>query len=282
MVGLVVEGGANRTYYSIGVLDAFLDEGIHPDLFVGVSAGIANGVSFISGQKGRSLELGLKYISDKRYMGAKYFFKKNNKSYYNIDFVFSEIPNKLLPFDYDAMNNYDGEVYGVVTNVDTGKSEYMRVDGNDKNWKVLLASCALPVLFKPVKIGDSYYMDGGCSDPLPVKFAYEKGCDKVIAIVTRERTYTKETENDVLLSSFIYRKKKKFAAALKRRSDLYNKSREFIFEKEKNGSAFVFAPADTNGWKRTEKRPEMLKKMYDEGYADGMIRMKKLKEFIGE
>ena len=74
MLGLVVEGGANRTYYSIGVLDAFLDGGIHPDVFVGVSAGIANGVSFISGQKGRSLELGLKYISDKRYMGAKYFY----------------------------------------------------------------------------------------------------------------------------------------------------------------------------------------------------------------
>lgn len=280
MLGLVVEGGANRTYYSIGVLDAFIDAGIHPDLFVGVSAGIANGVSFISGQKGRSLELGMKYIGDKRYMGAKYFLKKGNKSYYNIDFVFNEIPNKLLPFDYEALKNYKGEVYAAVTNIDTGKCEYMLVDADDKNWRVLLASCALPFLFKPVKIGDSYYMDGGCSDPLPIKFAFDKGCDKVIGIVTRERTYVKETENDVLFSSVLYHRKKKFAAALKKRSSIYNKSRDFLFEKEKEGSAFVFTPADTTGWKRTEKRPEMLRKMYDEGYSDALRRMDELKEFI--
>ena len=66
MLGMVLEGGANRTFYSIGVLDAFLDNGIECDLFVGVSAGIANGVSYISRQKGRSLELGLRYMNDKR------------------------------------------------------------------------------------------------------------------------------------------------------------------------------------------------------------------------
>ena len=43
MLGMVLEGGANRTFYSIGVLDAFLDKGIACDFFVGVSAGIANG-----------------------------------------------------------------------------------------------------------------------------------------------------------------------------------------------------------------------------------------------
>ena len=47
MLGLIVEGGANRTYYSIGVLDAFIENGIEVDFLVGVSAGIANAGSFI-------------------------------------------------------------------------------------------------------------------------------------------------------------------------------------------------------------------------------------------
>ena len=95
MLGLVVEGGANRTYYCVGVLDAFIDYGIKVDFMVGVSAGIANAASYISGQKRRSLELGLKYIPDKRYMGLRYMFKKDNRSYYNRDFIFNQIPNTI-------------------------------------------------------------------------------------------------------------------------------------------------------------------------------------------
>ena len=73
MTTLVLEGGANRTYYTIGILDAFLENGIETDALVGVSAGIANGISYISKQKGRSLQIGMEYVSDKRYMGFKYY-----------------------------------------------------------------------------------------------------------------------------------------------------------------------------------------------------------------
>ena len=214
MIGLVVEGGANRTYYSIGVMDAFLDNGIECDLFVGVSAGVANGLSYISGQKGRCLRIGLEYINDKRYMGWKYFFKKGNKSYYNRDFIFREIPETLLPFDCEKYNMSDCDVYAVVTNIRTGLAQYHRVPADDKSWTLLQASCALPIMFSPIEINSEKYMDGGCTDPLPVRFAYEKGCDKVIGILTRERTYNKKDEADVAISSFQYGKYKAFAKAL--------------------------------------------------------------------
>ncbi|MBQ4527894.1 MAG: patatin family protein [Clostridia bacterium] len=280
MIGLVLEGGANRTYYSIGVLDAFLDNSIDVDFMVGVSAGIANGVSYISKQRGRGLELGMKYICDKRYMGMKYFFKRKNRSYYNLDFVFDEIPNKYVPFDYDTYDKFPGKVYAVITNIETGEPEYREVESTDTSWKLIQASCALPFMFKPIEIDGNKYFDGGCCDPLPVKFAFESGCDKVITIITRELSYEKQTEKDVAFSAFAYRKHKNFANALKKRSDVYNESREFLFEKVKSGEAFVFAPTDTNGWKRTERRPEMLKMMYDEGYSDAIKRMDELKTFL--
>ena len=280
MIGLVLEGGANRTYYSIGVLDAFLDSGIEVDMMVGVSAGIANGLSYISKQKGRGLELGMKYISDKRYMGIKYFFKKGNGSYYNRKFVFEEIPASFLPFDYDEYNKFPGKVYAVVSNLESGKPEYIEVEATDTSWTVVQASCALPFMFKPITIGGKKYFDGGCTDPLPVKFAFDQGCDKVITIVTRELSYVKESEGDVNLSAFMYRKNKAFSDALKSRSKVYNNSRDYLFKKEKEGSAFIFAPQNTDDWKRTEKSPEKLKEMYDEGYADAMSKIDELRKFV--
>jgi len=245
-----------------------------------VSAGIANGISYISRQRGRGLDIGMKYIPDKKYMGMKYFFKKNNRSLYNIDFVFKELPEKLLPFDYDTFAKFTGDVYAVVTNLHTGKPEYIKVDDYNKSWKVILASCALPIMFQPVEIEGKYYMDGGCSNPLPVKFAFESGCDKVITILTREREYFKESSNEEKVSSFLFRKNKSFSHVLKMRGQIYNNSKKFIFDKEKNGDAFVFAPSDARKWKRCEKNTSLLKKMYDEGYNDALNRMDELKKFI--
>ena len=62
-LGMVFEGGANRTVFSCGVMDKFLEENIMPDYYIGVSAGMAYGLSYLSGQKGRNLELMEKYMA---------------------------------------------------------------------------------------------------------------------------------------------------------------------------------------------------------------------------
>ena len=123
---MVFEGGASRTAFSCGVMDAFLEEELMPDYFIGVSAGIAFGVSYLSKQKGRNLKLLEEYMADKRYMGLKYLFDRKKKSYYNIGFVFDEVPNKLLPFDYETFAGYKGVVEACVTNIHTGKAEFNR------------------------------------------------------------------------------------------------------------------------------------------------------------
>ncbi len=68
-LGVVMEGGASRTIFSCGVTDVLLEEKILPDYFIGVSAGIAYGVSYVSGQRGRNEEFTRKYMHEKRYMG---------------------------------------------------------------------------------------------------------------------------------------------------------------------------------------------------------------------
>ena len=56
-LGITMEGGANRAIFSCGVMDALLDGEIMPDYFIGVSAGMAYGTSYISKQKGRNLKI---------------------------------------------------------------------------------------------------------------------------------------------------------------------------------------------------------------------------------
>ena len=84
--GLVLEGGALRTIYSSGVTDGLLEGNIDFDYVVGVSAGIAYGVSFLSRQFGRNLEILMRYATDKRYMGARNLLKPGNRSYFGLDF----------------------------------------------------------------------------------------------------------------------------------------------------------------------------------------------------
>ena len=96
--GIVLEGGASRSYFTVGALDALTDLGIKTDYLIGTSAGVANGISYVSGQRGRGLKIGLSYLPDKRYMGLKHLLNPKNRSLYNLKFVFDELPNKYLPF----------------------------------------------------------------------------------------------------------------------------------------------------------------------------------------
>lgn len=135
--GIVLEGGAVRTIFSTGVCDALLTRDLLPDYVIGVSAGIAYGVSYVSKQSRRNLDIMVSYINDKRYMGFGNLLRRDNRAYFGLDFVFGTIPNELIPFDYDTFAAYPGEVEAVVTNLDTGKAEYFPVERRDDRFKLL-------------------------------------------------------------------------------------------------------------------------------------------------
>lgn len=120
-LGLALEGGANRTIFSAGVLDGLLDLGIMADHVTGVSAGIAYGVSYVSRQRGRNLAILENFVNDDRYMGSSHMLNPLNNCYFNLDFIYDEIPNQLLPYDYDTLAAHQGTVEAVVTDVNTGK-----------------------------------------------------------------------------------------------------------------------------------------------------------------
>lgn len=189
---LVLEGGALRTIFSAGVCDAFLDANLPlPDYTVGVSAGAAYGVSYLSRQSRRNLRLITSYVRDPRYMAWRNWVNPHNRSYFGLEFAYETIPNQLVPFDYDTFEAYPGTVEAVVTNLDTGLAEYLPVPRRDDHNLLLQATCAIPLMFPIYHLEGRPYLDGGCADAIPWRRAFREGCDRVVVVLTRERDYYK-------------------------------------------------------------------------------------------
>ena len=279
-LGMVFEGGASRTSFSCGVMDLFLEEELMPDYFVGASAGIAFGVSYLSRQKGRNLKLLEEYMADKRYMGMQHLLDRKKKTFYNIEFVFEELPDKLLPFDYEAFAAYEGSVEAAVTNIHTGKAEYLELPRSREMEDVLVASCSLPILFQPIKVGHHYYLDGGIADSVPYQRAIQQGCDKIIVVLTREREYVKKKERFGRVVNRLYKKYPKVVEAMEKRPDFYNQQMKELKELEQQGKVFVIAPEDTFGVGRTESDPVKLRQLYDAGYRIAGEQMPALREYL--
>lgn len=278
--GLVLEGGANRTIFSSGVTDALLTGGLMADYVVGVSAGIAYGVSYISRQIGRNLEILTRFANDKRYMGARNLLDPRNRAYYNLRFTYEEIPNRLIPFDYDTFAAYPGQIEAVVTDVHTGRAAYPAVPRRDSRFLVLQATCAMPLMFPIIRLEDGgEYLDGGVADAIPFRRALAQGCDRVVVVLTRERSYVKGPESLQRVMERYYRKYPAFCRAMRERAERYNQTREELFRLEKQGKVLVICPKDTRGFHRTERDLGKIRALYASGFDQGQSRLEELRCF---
>ena len=193
MPGLVLEGGAFRGAYTDGVLDALLEYNILFPYVVGISAGITNAYSYVSLQKGRNIQILEAYRADKRYVGLRNLWRE--KSLFGIDFIYNQVPNRLVPYDYQALARYPGKILAGVTNAYSGEAAYFGQEMAEPTFSILRASCALPILFPPVLIDGIPYYDGGLVDPIPVLKSIQDGHEKNLIVLTREVEYQKHASS---------------------------------------------------------------------------------------
>lgn len=277
-IGLVLEGGGMRGLYTGGVLDLLTDEGLLADYVIGVSAGACNGVSYVSGQRGRNLRINTEYVADKRYVGIRNLLRTG--SMFGMDFIFDEIPHKLDPFDYAAFQASPCDFVAGVTDVLTGKPAYFGREDMQGHSIVLRASSAIPCFSPMVRYKGRDYLDGGTADPIPVRKALADGCDKVIVVLTRERSFVKQPEGGRTVYRRAFKKYPAMIEALDRRHEIYNETRQHLDELERDGIALVIAPEQSLGLSRFEKKPENLRRAYATGYADAEKRLPALREWF--
>ena len=279
--GVVFEGGAFRTIFSCGVIDALLDKDIFPDYMIGVSAGAGYGVSYASRQNKRNVKIIMRYCNDPRYLSNKNILDKNNRSIFGLDFVYNTVPNKLVLFDYDTYDKFPGGFLCAMTNVETGKTEYKPYLSEDKEMHVLRATCALPLAFPKIELDGVPYMDGGITDPVPFQKALDDGCDRVLVVATREAGYRKKPDKKMGMIAKLYNKYPAFQAALEGFTQTYNAQMDMMDEYEKEGIIKVLRPGNTAGIKMMDKDKRKLLALYNEGYNQTMRRSRELEEFFG-
>lgn len=280
--GLVLEGGALRTIFSAGVCDGLLAGGVLTDYMIGVSAGAAYGVSYISRQKGRNLEVATRFAPDRRYMGLGNLLRRDNRSYFGLDFTFRRIPEELVPFDYETFAAYPGQMEAVVTNLNTGKADYLEIPRDAKSSSLVLqASCALPLMFPVFHIDGEPYLDGGVADGIPFERALQQGCDKLIVVLTKPRDYVRKPDAALKMIWRKYRDYPQFCQTMGQRAEIYNESKRKLFELEKAGKVLVFAPETTRGVSRTERNVEKLRMLWADGFQQAADRMEEIRAYLG-
>lgn len=279
MASLILEGGTFRPIFSSGAMDALLDNDIIFPYCIGVSAGITHGVSYLSKQRGRNLDVLKSYRNDKRYLGFRNFFKC--KSAFGLDFAFDEIPNKLNPFDMETFLKYEGTALVGVTNAKTGKTEYLDAKNLDDKCTMLRATCAIPFLFPPIKINENYYYDGGICDPIPIRKAIKDGNEKHLIILTRPKGYVKEFSKKNLMASKILRRKyPNLCKPILTRHDLYNETVKYCEELEKQGKAIIIRPKSNQAIDSFEKNIDILTEGYNNGYNQTIEQLDEIKKLL--
>ena len=279
MPSLILEGGTFRPIFTAGILDALLDNNIMFPYCIGVSAGISNAFSYVSNQKGRNLEIVQTYRNDKRYLGFRNFLKC--KSLFGLDFVFDEIPNKLLPYDMDALKNYDGKVLVGVTNAESGKTEYLDGKKLDSKNTMLRATCAIPIVFPAIKLNDKYYYDGGICDPIPIRKAIKDGNEKHLIVLTRPKSYRKTlSRGSKIASKLIGRKYSNLKNAFLTRHEMYNETVRFCEQLEREGKAIILRPREDQAIDSFEKDVNVLRQAYNNGYNMAIERLDDIKSLF--
>ena len=276
-IGLVLEGGAMRGMYTAGVLDIFLDNEIEVDGIVGVSAGVLFGVNYLSKQRGRVIRYNKRFAKDKRYMGLSSLIKTGN--IINKEFAYYEVPFKLDVFDQETYEKSNTDFYATITNLETGKPEYVKIKNVFEQMEILRATSAMPFVSKIVEIDEKKYLDGGLADSIPIEKCKELGYDKIIVILTRPIEYRKKKSNE-RLTKIKYSKYPNLVQTINNRYKRYNETVEKIIDMENKKEIFVIRPSKKISLKRIERDESKLQEMYDLGLKDCKNRLEDLKKYL--
>ena len=264
--GLVLEGGGMKGVYTAGVLDFFLDKGLLFSSVYGVSAGACHMCSYLSNQRGRALDISIDYLDSRKYCSVYSFLTTGDL--FNVNTAYHLIPDYLNPYDYQAFDRYEGKAYAVVTNIITGRAEYLRIQDMKKDIDAVRASASLPLVSRNVRIGDGLYLDGGIADAIPIKKCILDGNRKNVVILTKEEGYVRKPSGQLGVIKLRYLQYPKVYELMAERHNAYNNTMAYLEAQEKNGQAFIIRPKKKSEVGRIEKDADKLKALYHEGYAD--------------
>ncbi len=170
-IGLVLSGGGVRGAAHIGVVKALEEHGLYPTHIAGTSAGAIVGALYAHGytcDEMLSFFKKVQILDFKKYARNKPGFIDSEK-YYTI---FNEF------FPVDDFSSLKKSLTITATDILEGT---LKTFSRGELIKPLIASATFPGVFAPIKIDDSYYIDGGTLNNFPVEYLKDI-CDTIIGV----------------------------------------------------------------------------------------------------
>ncbi|RLQ95252.1 patatin-like phospholipase family protein [Falsibacillus albus] len=277
-IGLVLEGGGMRGVYTAGVLECFLENDIEFPYVIGVSAGACNAASYLSKQKGRNKKVNIGFVKDPRYISWRNYLMK--RELFGMDYIFDEIPNRLVPFDYEAFHQNKAEFVIGTTDCMSGEPVYLHKKDYERNVLMAIrASSSLPFVANEIQFKGRLLLDGGISDPVPLRKAQEDGYSKNIVILTRNMGYLKKRSRFTFLVKKKYPQYSGLFKAMSERYKKYNEIMVHLAEEEKKGNVLIIRPLEPLKVSRVERNPLKLEELYNQGFNDAQLQLERIKKF---
>ncbi|MDA8105913.1 MAG: patatin-like phospholipase family protein [Nitrospiraceae bacterium] len=186
-IAVVLGAGASRGFAHIGVLKVLEMNKVPINMIVGTSAGSFVGSLYAYGYNAFqiqkiaiSIEKG--DIADVTIPDNGFIKGEKLEEYVNSMVRNTPIEKLRTPF------------YAVATSVPAGQE---MVFGKGNTGAAVRASCSIPGVFRPEKIGDKMYIDGGVVSPVAVDAARRYGADIVIAVDVSADLDTKQPEGTI-------------------------------------------------------------------------------------
>ena len=156
-IGYALSGGFIKGFAHLGIMQALHEHGIRPEILSGVSAGALAAVFYADGKE--------------PYHIVELFEHHSFKELTTIDFLNSNLESKTIE---------ELKIPTIITATDLDHGRIVSFK-KGKIAERLAASCCMPILFAPIRINNTYYVDGGILMNLPVS-PIRKECEKVIAL----------------------------------------------------------------------------------------------------
>ena len=279
--GLVLEGGGMRGLFTAGILDVLMENDVTFDGVVGVSAGATFGCNFISHQIGRVLRYNMSQRKNPKYMGIRSLIKTGD--FVGGEYAYHVLPTQLDVFDFETFEKNPTEFHIVTTNVKTGEAIYHRLDKIDyTGMEWLRASASMPIISKPVVIGDYEMLDGGIADSIPLRYFESEGFKKNIVILTQPKGFKKKLTKLMPVFKATMRKYPAIIEGMSKRHLMYNRELEYITQQQMAGHCLVICPSDTLPIGRTSLNAKKMQHVYDMGRKAGEENLEAIRKFIAK
>jgi len=242
--GLVVQGGTLRSIFTSGVLDSFISAGFNPFRYIiGVSGGAMCMSYYLANQFKVTYRVMHELAQDDNFMNWLNMFSE--EGYINLEYLDQFTKNKY-PLNLKTLNKEAKfkKIEIVTTSLEDGRPIYLRAK-TSKWYSYLRASASIPFVTKgEVVINNLKVMDGGWSDPIPIKRAIENKCTDIVVIRTLPKFHREKWSYFGKFGGFWHRNSPSLSKRFHQDYVFYNEVADFLEKDHQNITIHQVVPPD--------------------------------------